>query len=85
MQKVRELQAERGTAIAPIGAEMLLRQSGRLDFSATAVATSSQNPDVKVRIDDLTNRIAMLGDVQGRVPLMKRDLSVLITSYTKDF
>jgi hypothetical protein len=66
-------------------------QLGRLDSSAakkqqqtTAAATSSQNPSVKVSIDDLTNRIAMLGDVEGRVYLMKRDLSVLMNSYTKD-
>jgi hypothetical protein len=66
-------------------------QSGRLDSSngkklqqTTAAATSSDNPSVKVSIDDLTNRIAMLGDVEGRVSLMKRDLSVLMSSYTKD-
>jgi hypothetical protein len=66
-------------------------QSGRLDSSAakkqqqtTAAATSSQNPNVKVSIDDLTNRIAMLGDVEGRVYLMKRDLSVLMNSYTRE-
>jgi hypothetical protein len=65
-------------------------QSGRLDSSnpdkqqqTTAAATSSQNPDVKVRIDDLTNRMAMLGDVAGRVSLMKRDLSALMSSYTR--
>jgi hypothetical protein len=67
-------------------------KSGRLDSSSakteqqtTAIATSSQNPDVKVSIDDLTNRMAMLGDVEGRVYLMKRDLSVLMRLYIKEF
>jgi hypothetical protein len=65
-------------------------QSGRLDSSnaskqqqTTAVATSSEKPDVKVSIDDLTNRIAMVGDVLGRVSLIRRDLSVLMSSSTR--
>lgn len=67
-------------------------KSGRLDWSSakteqqtTAIATSSQNPDVKISIDDLTNRMAMLGDVEGRVYLMKRDLSMLMRLHIKDF
>jgi len=43
-----------------------------------AALTSSGDPKVKVSIDDLTNRVAMLGDVRARVSLMKRDLATLI-------
>jgi len=60
----------------------------RLDMSAPdaqrkirAVATSD-DPSVKVTIDDITDRIAMLGDVMGRVSLMKRDLGVILRSYS---
>ena len=45
-----------------------------------AVATVSEDPSVKLSIEDLTNRIAMLGDVQGRVSLIKRDFSVLMVA-----
>ena len=45
-----------------------------------AVATVSEDPKVKLSIEDLTNRIAMLGDVQGRVSVIKRDLATLIVS-----
>lgn len=45
--------------------------------SQFAALASSNDPSVKVSISDLANRIAMLGDVRGRVALMKRDLSVL--------
>ena len=41
-------------------------------------ATVSEDPEVKLSIEDLTNRIAMLGDVQGRVSLIKRDLAMLM-------
>ena len=41
-------------------------------------ATVSEDPAEKLSIEDLTNRIAMLGDVQGRVSLIKRDLSTLM-------
>lgn len=82
--------ASRGTRLEQLKQSWI--QLGRLDSSdpskqqqSIAAATSSQKPDVKVRIDDLTNRIAMLGDVQGRVSLMKRDLSVLMSSYNKNF
>ncbi len=47
-----------------------------------AALTSSGNPDVKVSIDQLSDRIAMLGDVRGRVSLMKRDLATIMRSYT---
>ena len=43
-------------------------------------ATVSEDPKVKLSIEDLTNRIAMLGDVQGRVSLIKRDLATLMVS-----
>ena len=35
---------------------------------------------VTVSIDDLTDRMAMLGDVSGRIALMKRDLALLMRS-----
>ena len=44
------------------------------------VATVSEDPKVKLSIEDLTNRMAMLGDVQGRVSLIKRDLAVLMVA-----
>src|SRR5262249_26230808 len=40
--------------------------------------TVSQNPNVKLTIGNLNNRIAMLIDVSGRVGLMKRDLADLM-------
>lgn len=43
-----------------------------------AVLTTSGNSAVRVSIGDLTDRIAMLGDVRGRVSLMKRDLAHLV-------
>jgi hypothetical protein len=46
--------------------------------------TTSGDPNVKVSIDDLTDRIAMLGDVRGRVSLIKRDLAQLIRSFSKE-
>ena len=51
----------------------------------TANATSSDQPGVRFTFDDLTNRTAMLADVQGRVSLMERDLSVLMRWYAQDF
>ena len=43
-------------------------------------ATVSEDPEVQLSIESLTNRIAMLGDVQGRVSLIKRDLAMLIVA-----
>ena len=40
--------------------------------------TASGISDAKVSIGDLTDRLAMLGDVRGRVSLIKRDLAVLV-------
>ncbi len=56
-------------------------RAGRLSAgrgaSQFAVLTSSNDPAVRATISDVSNRIAMLGDVRGRVSLMKRDLSTL--------
>jgi hypothetical protein len=41
------------------------------------VATSGHQ-DVKLTIADLTDRIGMLGDVAGRISLMKRDMAALM-------
>ena len=54
--------------------------SGKDRAKVTAL-TSSQSKQVKVSIDDLTDRIAMLNDVSGRVSLMKRDLATLMHGY----
>ncbi len=56
-------------------------QGGTADAKAKQkldAATVSEDPSVKLSIEDLTNRIAMLGDVQGRVSLIKRDLATLM-------
>src|SRR5262249_23813365 len=42
------------------------------------VLTVSENPNIKLTIDNLNDRIAMLIDVSGRVGLMKRDLADLM-------
>lgn len=42
------------------------------------VLTVSENSNVKLTIDNLNDRIAMLIDVSGRVALMKRDLADLM-------
>lgn len=47
------------------------------------VAAVSEDPKVKLSIEDLTNRIAMPGDVQGRVSLIKRDLAMLMVAAIK--
>ena len=46
-----------------------------------AALTSSGNTDLKLSIRDLTDRIAMLGDVRGRVSLMNRDLASITHAY----
>jgi hypothetical protein len=63
-------------------------RDGRLDATNTAkraqkiqAVSTSKDPQTKVSIDDLTDRIAMLGDVMGRVSLMQRDLALLMHSY----
>jgi hypothetical protein len=47
-----------------------------------AALTASDDPAVKLTIDQLTDRIAMLGDVRGRVSLMKRDLANIMRSFS---
>ena len=42
--------------------------------------TASSDDNAKLSIDDLSDRIAMLDDVSGRVGLMKRDLADLMMS-----
>lgn len=57
--------------------------AGTADYKSQqklTVATVSEDPKVKLSIEDLTNRIAMLGDVQGRVSLIKRDLAMLMVA-----
>jgi len=51
------------------------------DRAKLVALTSSESKQVKVSIDDLTDRIAMLNDVSGRVSLMKRDLATLMHAY----
>jgi hypothetical protein len=75
----------RGTRLEQLKAQWVA--AGRLDPSGSkrqqeiAAVTSSATPTVKVSIQDLTTRIAMLVDVAGRVSLLKRDLSTLMFSY----
>ena len=78
--------SKRGTRLEQLMEEWV--RVGRLDGSDTdkrkqkiTVLSTSMNPKVKLSIDDLTDRIAMLTDVRGRVSLMKRDLAVLMRSY----
>lgn len=62
------------------------RQAGRLGPPGSATdqqitrLTSSLEQKTKLSIDDLSDRMAMLGDVTGRVALMKRDLADLMLS-----
>ena len=74
---------ERGTRLEQLKAEW--GRAGRLQPSDSAkeqkkiiALTSSGDKDVAVSIDDLTDRMAMLGDVSGRIALMKRDLALLM-------
>jgi hypothetical protein len=46
-----------------------------------AVLTASTSEAVKLSISDLQDRSAMLGDVSGRVSLMKRDMASMMRSY----
>jgi len=63
------------------------RQVGRLGPPGSAETdqkitrlTSSLDDKTKLSIDDLSDRMAMLADVSGRVALIKRDLAVLMLS-----
>jgi hypothetical protein len=77
-----------GTRLEQLKAEWT--SSGRLDSSDATkerkinALTATGETGVKVSIGDLTDRIAMLGDVSGRIALMKRDLSLLMLSYMTD-
>lgn len=55
--------------------------SSSKDQAKLVALTSSESKQVKVSIDDLTDRIAMLNDVSGKVSLMKRDLATLMHAY----
>jgi hypothetical protein len=46
--------------------------------------TSSLDTKKKLSIDDISDRIAMLSDVSGRVGLMKRDLAKSMMSLKKE-
>ena len=62
--------------IGPVGSAKTDQQIERL--------TSSLSNKTKLSVDDISDRIAMLSDVAGRVGLMKRDLSGLMKSIHKD-
>ena len=75
----------RGSRLDQLMAEW--RQAGRVGPSGSAKTdqqitrlTSSLDEKTKLSIDDISDRIAMLGDVTGRVALMKRDLADLMLS-----
>jgi hypothetical protein len=53
--------------------------SAKTDRKVTRL-TSSLDDKTKLSIDDLSDRVAMLADVSGRVALMKRDLAELMLS-----
>ena len=76
----------RGTRFEQLKAQWA--QSGRLDAldsgnrqREVSALTSSADPNIKVSIQDLSNRIGMLVDVYGRVSPMKRDLAAMMRSY----
>ena len=63
------------------------KEAGRVGQSGNAKndqkiarLTSSLHEKTRLSIDDLSDRMAMLGDVTGRVGLMKRDLAELMHS-----
>jgi hypothetical protein len=76
--------ASRGSRLEQLKTEWIA--SGRLNSSddtkdqmkIVALTSGGGESRVKVSIDDLTDRIAMLGDVSGRIALMKRDLSLVM-------
>lgn len=75
-----------GTRLEKLRAEWV--EAGRLDASNSAKSqrklaalTTSKDQRVKISIDDLEDRIAMLEDVSGRVALLKRDLALVVHSY----
>ncbi len=67
------------------------RQAGRIGTTGSpktdqqiARLTSSLDSKTKLSIDDISDRIAMLADVTGRVGLMKRDVADLMRSIQKE-
>ncbi len=62
--------------IGPIGSPKTDQHIARL--------TSSLGTKTKLSIDDISDRIAMLADVTGRVGLMKRDVAELMRSIQKE-
>jgi hypothetical protein len=58
-----------------IGRPDLPQSQGKIDL-----LTSSMNKGAKLSIDTITDRLAMVADVRGRVLLMKRDLANLLRS-----
>lgn len=79
---------ESGSRLDQLKAEW--RQAGRIGPAGTktdqqiARLTSSLDTKKKLSIDDLSDRIAMLWDVTGRVGLMKRDLAELMMSMQRE-
>jgi hypothetical protein len=80
---------ERATRLEKLRTEWVA--AGRLDASDSVkqqqkiqVLTVGNNNDIRISIDDLTDRTAMLADVSGRVSLMKRDIGTLMRSYMGD-
>lgn len=60
-------------------------ETGRLNssdsaarMSKIAALTAGNNSNIRISIDDLADRLAMLGDVRARVSLIKRDLANLV-------
>ncbi len=82
--------AKEGTRLEQLKAQWT--QAGRLGSSSDPVKqqqkitslTTSENNDVKISISNLSDRIAMLQDVAGRVSLMKRDLAGVMHAYMAD-
>lgn len=75
-----------GTRLDQLKAEWV--RSGKLNAvdslkgqQKIAAVTTSMSPNVKLSIGDLTDRSAMLGDVGGRVALLKRDMASLMRSH----
>jgi hypothetical protein len=81
--------AENGTRLDQLRTEW--GQGGRIGPTGSpktdqhiARLTSSLGTKTKLSIDDISDRIAMLADVTGRVGLMKRDVAELMRSIQKE-
>jgi hypothetical protein len=80
--------AESGSRLDQLMAEW--RQAGRLGQAGSAKTdqqiarlTSSLDSKTKLSIDNISDRIAMLSDLAGRIGLMKRDLAEFMRSIQK--